>query len=405
MYQPGMRILLQCLRRTQPAEDLESINQLTPREWRSVIALAGGYGLTPLLAHRARQRGIVFPDGIDESLRNATLENTARNMLMYQELGRLLHLLDAKHITVILLKGAFLAEAVYNAPGLRKISDVDLLVSRDQLQDAFALLRAEGYETRGGFTPGESEREPSHVPELTKNGMFIDLHWTIAPEGSGLEIDPVGIWDRAQKFHLQGVETSAPGLSDLLLHLAVHAAYGHQLHYQLRTLYDLDEILSKFGTDLDWEQLIRICRSWHAERGVYLVFRLLTEMVGTPLAGSVLDDLQPGDWDERQLEWGMESMTQSTPLLSDAYIRLMQDPNPLVKVSALLTSLFPSRRVMVQEYGISPGSWKLAAMYSRHIAGRIRKYRGHAAAWLRGDRQQEKDSTRDRSLRDWLGIK
>jgi hypothetical protein len=57
-------------------------------------------------------------------------------MLLYQELQTVLKTFKfrAASIAVIALKGAFLAELVYENIGLRAIGDVDLLVKKEDLE-------------------------------------------------------------------------------------------------------------------------------------------------------------------------------------------------------------------------------------------------------------------------------
>ena len=193
-------------------------------------------------------------------------------------------------------------------------------------------------------------------------------------------------------------------MSDLLLHLAVHAAYGHQFSSQLRSLFDISEVIHKFGEQLDWAEIIQICQAWQAERGTYLSLRLVSELFGTPVPGNVLQKIKPSNGSEKAIEWAKVRLFQSNPVLSESYIRLMHSPNLIEKFGALLKGLFPSRGVMAMLYGVPPTSWRIFALYPRHAATRIRNYWGHAWRLVLGDRIQAMESKSDQSLRDWLGI-
>lgn len=62
--------------------------------------------------------------------------NLARNMLLYDELSKVLSAFKTAEIDVIVLKGVFLAEQIYKNIGLRPMSDIDLLVKEKDLQKA-----------------------------------------------------------------------------------------------------------------------------------------------------------------------------------------------------------------------------------------------------------------------------
>jgi Uncharacterised nucleotidyltransferase len=69
-----------------------------------------------------------------------------RNTLLYRELEALLRALRTLGAPVIALKGAALADTVYQDRALRPMSDVDLMVRKEQLLDVEDL--SEGWATR-----------------------------------------------------------------------------------------------------------------------------------------------------------------------------------------------------------------------------------------------------------------
>ena len=101
----------------------------------------------PLLWHRLRQKGLVaaVPVTVAEELRDIFRWNTIRNMRYYGDLRRLLSALKPEGIPLILLKGIFLAEAVYGDMGLREMSDIDVLARPADLARIAGILTGMGY--------------------------------------------------------------------------------------------------------------------------------------------------------------------------------------------------------------------------------------------------------------------
>jgi hypothetical protein len=90
-------LLLYCLR-VVPDETGESrLKELSSSDWDVLIEKSCWYGIAPLLYYRLRtsHSGIPIPANAMERLRQAYLENVARNMGLYHELGKLLGMLPS----------------------------------------------------------------------------------------------------------------------------------------------------------------------------------------------------------------------------------------------------------------------------------------------------------------------
>ena len=123
------QLLMDCLKKDKPVVDLFRLSDLSPERWQRFLALAAQQRVKPLLWYRLRQKGLdkVVPGCAVEALRNAFHRNTLHNLRLYGELRRLLTALNAEKIPLILLKGIFLADAVYDNMGLREMNDIDVL--------------------------------------------------------------------------------------------------------------------------------------------------------------------------------------------------------------------------------------------------------------------------------------
>src|SRR5207253_1867095 len=72
--------------------------------------------------------------------------NAFRNALLTEELVRLLTLLAEAGIPTIPLKGVVLAESLYGYTAARVCNDIDILVPRRHVREAFRIIFAAGFE-------------------------------------------------------------------------------------------------------------------------------------------------------------------------------------------------------------------------------------------------------------------
>jgi hypothetical protein len=397
-------LLLLCLGRWDLPGKLDRLAHISPEEWPAVVSLAAQLNVMPLLRHRLDQMGILLPAPVAESTKQELLRQTARNMRLYNELENLLGRLAKEGIPVMILKGTYLAAVVYDDIGLRFIGDIDLLIHAEDSEKTVDLLEINDFHPDRPFWPEVDGALHYHAPPMVKNGLQVELHWNLTRKNDPVRINPEDLWARAQPINLQAREVWALSLSDLVLHLAVHAAYVHQFTAQFRSLVDIAEVFGKFWDDLDWVAITQTCLDWHAERGTYLTLRLVAELFGAAMPEKVLNKIKPSDWSEQVIEWAKVRLFQTNPVLSENFIRVMHGSHLTEKLAALRKGLFPSRAVMATLYGVPPTSWRILALYPRHASTRLKRYRKYAWNLVRGDRDQAIESVSDQSLRDWLGI-
>jgi hypothetical protein len=84
----------------------------------------------------------LVPELVRATLIDACRRIGARNLLLLYEAGRAVEALQARGISVIVLKGAYLASDVYSHSAFRRMADIDLLVQAGDLRSASYTLRA-----------------------------------------------------------------------------------------------------------------------------------------------------------------------------------------------------------------------------------------------------------------------
>ena len=189
------RLLVDCLKRDASAIDAAWLSDLSPECWQAFLALAATQRVMPLLWHRLRQKGLdaAVPVETAEAFRNASRRNTLHNLRFYGELRRLLSALKPEGIPLILLKGIFLADAVYGNMGLREMNDIDVLARPTDLARIAEILTGMGYTPPQPICVDTTLKSAQHLPRMVKpDHAAFEIHWNLTCPGESFNIDPDG---------------------------------------------------------------------------------------------------------------------------------------------------------------------------------------------------------------------
>ncbi len=174
----------------------------------------------------------------------AYYETLARNTLLLRELARILEAFDAAGIETIVLKGAALAQTVYEDIGLRPMNDIDLLVRPEDVEKAVAIMRRLDYQLNA---PPEHRRgmwKTIHYDYPLKHrddGLLVELHWNVIGPHSDWREPPTEIlWDSPYRWRLPaGKEFRVLPPLLFLSSLAAHLLFRHGLS-RARLLWYMD---------------------------------------------------------------------------------------------------------------------------------------------------------------------
>ena len=369
---------------------VETLGQLSAEDWRMLHEVAFKHGLHLLLYHRLKEAGLlmVMPESCREYLREHFLAVTARNMKILHHAGKILQVLRNHGVEVIVLKGLYLVENIYPSIGLRVFGDVDLLLRRADVDGGLELLRSLGYQLSTWYDPQDPNRDIKHLPPLIKeDAPMVELHWNILEEDAPFDIRIDDLWSRAQPVKVAGVDILAPGIEDLILHLAIHASYQHGFRGGIRPLYDIAAVLQKWQGQVQWDQLALTAREWGTERVLWLTLTLVAEVTGAEvptdfLRGLVAEAVDPLIiQDARELLFAGGEAATLTPDLA----ALQRLRNPVAKVRLLLSRIFLPRRRMAMQYNVDPRSLKVYGYYAVRLRDLLRLHGRSGWGMLRGD--------------------
>lgn len=188
---------------------------------QQILGLARHHRLSPLLAASA-------PDGFSaammEIFRRDRLATLGRATLFRHALQALLASFDGAGVEVAVLKGLAYETLLYDQPGTRPASDIDLLVRPEDRQRSFAALARLGYAPYAS-APGFDEPD-YHEVSFRLREITVDLHFALAPLAR-CRVDYPDLWSRMQDLDLDGRRTRTLGFVDAALNQALHMAIHH----------------------------------------------------------------------------------------------------------------------------------------------------------------------------------
>jgi hypothetical protein len=284
---PEVELLLCCARTQIDSITKKKIQTLVKQDidWSYLIQMSARHGVMPLLY---QSLNTVCPQAVPKSvlskLRNSYHRNAQRNLSLTNELVHLLKLFQENKIAAIPYKGLVLALLLYKNLALRQMSDLDIIVHKEDILKAKDILILNGYQP--SLTLKEmgykriykftSVQEAQWLNDPFQweykfynkdNQQLIEIHWSISAKGSFLGLDSEWYWNSVKSISFAGTSILNFLPEDLLLVLCVNAMKD-QWSY-LKGVCDVAALLQAFP-EMDWDWVMKQANLLHLERILFL---------------------------------------------------------------------------------------------------------------------------------------
>ena len=184
--------------------------------------------------------------------------------------ARVLALLRERGIRALPLKGVVLAQTVYDLESERPMADVDLL-ALERWPHAVEALTAAGYEEVTRADHASVLRDPA--------GQILELHRSITTAPGLFPLDGEGLWARRRAGIRQ--LPVLPSSEDLLVQLALHAAFQHGLVLRLVQWLDFRRLLERDAPDP--ERVWSLAADARAQPSLAAALLVAAVVAGAPL--------------------------------------------------------------------------------------------------------------------------
>lgn len=280
----------------------DTLAGLTYSDWDLLIRQARGADLLARIV--ASYRGCGLRDQIPAQPK-MHLESAAKLALRQHreitwEVVQIEEALWPTGVDFVLLKGAAYVKSGLVAAQGRMMSDVDILVAREDLAEVEKALIMKGWMS-AAQTAYDQRYYRTWMHELPpmrhyKRGTVIDVHHAILPTTARLHPSSFKLMSAAEPLRAGG-RTKVLTPVDMVLHSATHLFHEGELERGFRGLVDIDALLREFGPQLGfWETLVPRGIELELSRPLFYALRYTAIMLGTPVPQQVVADvsISPG---------------------------------------------------------------------------------------------------------------
>jgi hypothetical protein len=189
----------------------------------------------------------------------------------------------------MLLKGSALVNLFYEDAGLRPMTDIDLLVPRQQAKQSIQLLTTLAWKST--YPSPETLIPFEQAAEFKDAGnQNLDLHWNLMWEGRQ-DLDDDEFWTKSITSEIDGIATRSLNPADQLLHVCVHGAKWNDTS-SLRWIADAMVIIRSRKFEIDWARLVHQAQKRQLTLPMRETLAYLVKLLDAPIPSRVVDSLQ-----------------------------------------------------------------------------------------------------------------
>jgi len=215
-----------------------------------------------------------------EKLRSLYYRSVRFNLLLINDLKKLLRILNQKNIRVLLLQGISLLNQIYDDIGLRPLSDIDLWILEKEYPALKSVLLNQGYNI-----------DPLYPLTFKKELTTIDLHthilWAdrIKTRDFLLSKSQDEIFQKTRTIDFDGREASGLDPFDQVIYLCLHTLK----HNAERLIWLVDIHRLVVGWDVsDWSALMGRSKELGQEKSIAYICFLLQHLMGFHLPETIM---------------------------------------------------------------------------------------------------------------------
>ena len=314
-----------------------------------------------------------MPHGFMVEIRKDYFSTAARNTLIYSAFKNVIEAFNKNGIDAIAMKGIALAELIYQDIGLRGMSDVDLLIRKEDIKRANDALEGMGYYAvdLSRFDGGDSYLTTCDYRSENPLHPSFHIHWHIvnstvpAPYSSRINMDE--LWKDALPVEIAGVRVLSMSPHHFLIHLCEHAMRVTHSAAKLIYLLDVAALVSRYKDTLDWHKVMETSKDYGLDRFAYNILSLTRLNIGLDVPEWVLERLKPQKTalGERLFHF-ITARGKGFSGLS-YLVHLGMNKGIIKKISFIFRTIFPPAWVLAKRYAYSSKDKNPALLYLYRI--------------------------------------
>lgn len=231
--------------------------------WEDLLYEAEKHGMGPLLYHHLKDLEIKLPHLFLRNLYFLYLRHQEANRIILGCLEDICHLFRREKIDSMVLKGGALSNTLYPHRGLRPMRDIDLFLPPDTIDQAFTLLRDNGF----NVSDEPLQENYFHLPGLIKGiegmSVCVELHHGLYPALPPYygPVDFSTSFETAQSFTVGEEKAWCLGPEEMLQHLFFHGIRAPLTYepYRLISVADIVSFARAKSATINWDTLRLTC--------------------------------------------------------------------------------------------------------------------------------------------------
>jgi hypothetical protein len=287
-----------------------------------------------------------------------------------------LHALNSENIKSVILKGLALENTLYGNAGLRQMSDIDILIRRDECLKAREILIGLGYESlpvKSVFHKSIIIYFGKHLPSLIKKGTSIEIHHELFSRKFNSLTQ--SLFDTSYEAEINGEKTWFPKPMIFFLYLVSHLArHESNNESQLRLYADLVLLLEKYNEEIITDELLKYASIAEMSEVLACHLEQLREYWGIAFPewmNKFIDEWHNIDFNKRFIYFLSSPKGNSSLEKASGYRQIVSEiPGFHRKALYVLGDIFPSFSFMKKRYACKSSLRVL--LYYPHRIGKIK---------------------------------
>lgn len=233
------------------AAELPDVNSF----WEQAISIANVSSVTAAVWSRLSRRGLTgcASDDARDYLASFHDINTGRNEAILEQFLECAAALNREGIVPMPIKGAaYLLSGLYDDPGERFLTDIDIMLPADRADEAYDILRDLGYRA----SQAERETASNKLVPLIMRGRPAELecHLSAVPEVLEPALCTRTMWAGAVPRAVDGARFVVPAAIDSFVNSFLHAVIIDRCFVlflcPLRLFHDAHTLITKHGDEI-----------------------------------------------------------------------------------------------------------------------------------------------------------
>lgn len=275
-------------------------------DWPRVFALAERELATLGLFRGLSDAEVPVPAEALNAIRKSALQTDLRMQQLARRLQHSVNGLEARGIPCLLLKGAAVGALTDPTLRARPMTDLDILVHREDAPRASEALLEAGWSVTTNPVYLEVLKDAHHLPHFvdpSQPGIRLELHVSLMPDDQPFTFDEAMLWHEARPAPPPFAGALVPQPEQLALHSCLHFAWQHMLIFGAwRTFRSVSELARLPG--FDWNRFAILATEGRAGTACYWTLRLAHCMSGVAVPPEILERLAAPtpEWAQAALE-------------------------------------------------------------------------------------------------------